>query len=515
MSDQSRRDFLKKAGATAASASTFAALSNSASGAGGGDRPNIIFIMTDDHDRQALSCYGSDINETPNLDRVAEEGMTFNHCMVTNSICEPSRATILTGKYGHKNGVLDNGTKFDGSQQTFPKLLQRAGYQTAMIGKWHLKSEPTGFDYWNVLPGQGNYYNPEFIEMGNRKQYEGHCTDVTTDRCLEWLQNRDSNSPFCLMFHHKAPHRPWRPALRHLDLYKDEKIPEPDTLFDDYESRSAAAYEQELSIKNIMDERDLKITKQPRLTDEQRRRWREAYAQRRKEWKNKDLEGKDLVRWKYQAYMQDYLRCIAGVDESIGRLLDYLEKSGLEDNTMVVYTSDQGFFLGNHGWFDKRFMYEEPLHMPFMVRFPGEVEAGSRTDDMVLNLDFAPTFLDAAGCDVPGDMQGRSFMPILKGDTPDDWRTSMYYHYYEYPAVHSVKRHYGVRTQRYKLIHFYFDQEAWEMYDLKRDPNETNNVVAQPEYQDVRRRLEKELKRLRNKYGESEKTDWQHVREYL
>ncbi|MEF8788148.1 MAG: sulfatase/phosphatase domain-containing protein, partial [Planctomycetota bacterium] len=289
----------------------------------------------------------------------------------------------------------------------------------------------------------------------------------------------------------------------------------PDTLFDDYQTRSAAAYEQELSIGDNMTERDLKIDKQPRLTDEQRRRWQEAYAQRRKEWKNKDLKGKDLVRWKYQAYMQDYLRCVAGVDESIGRLLDYLEKSGLEDNTMVVYTSDQGFFLGNHGWFDKRFMYEEPLHMPFMVRYPGEIEPGSRSDEMVLNLDFAPTFLDAAGVDVPDDMQGRSFMPMLKGETPDDWRTSMYYHYYEYPSWHMIKRHYGVRTKRYKLIHFYYDQEAWELYDLKKDPNETNNVVAQPEYQDVRRRLQKKLKRLRRKYGETVKTDWQNVREYL
>ncbi|MEF8788027.1 MAG: sulfatase/phosphatase domain-containing protein, partial [Planctomycetota bacterium] len=289
----------------------------------------------------------------------------------------------------------------------------------------------------------------------------------------------------------------------------------PDTLFDDYQTRSAAAYEQTLNIKNVMGKRDLKLTKQPRLTDKQRRRWREAYAQRRKEWKNKDLQGKDLVRWKYQAYMQDYLRCVAGVDESVGRLLDHLEQSGLEDNTMVVYTSDQGFFLGNHGWFDKRFMYEEPLHMPFMVRYPGEIEPGSRSEKMVLNLDFAPTFLDAAGVEVPDDMQGRSFMPIMKGDTPDDWRTSMYYHYYEYPAVHSVKRHYGVRTERYKLMHFYYDQEAWEMYDLEKDPNETNNVVAQPEYQDVRRRLEKELKRLRRKFGESEETDWQQVREYL
>ncbi len=511
---ESRRQFLKKAGFTAASAGAFGVLSRSAR-AGQGDRPNIIFIMTDDHDLQAMSAYGSRLNKTPNIDRLADEGVRFNHCMCTNSICEPSRATILTGKYSHKNGVLDNMTNFDGSQTTFPKLLQRAGYQTAMIGKWHLKSDPTGFDYWSVLPGQGQYYNPVFRQPGGRKQYTGYVTNVTTDLALDWLEKRESGKPFCMLFQHKAPHRNFAPPLRHLDLFKDEDIPEPPTLFDDYWGRSAAASQQKLSIHDEMNEYDLKLQPQRHQNDQQRKEWNEAYRDRIREWEKGGMEGEELTRWKYQAYMQDYLRTVKAVDESVGRLLDYLDQSGLAENTVVVYTSDQGFFLGNHGWFDKRFMYEEPLHMPFIVRYPRGIKGGSVRDDLVLNVDFAPTFLDLAGASIPGDMQGRSIRPLLSGQRPDDWRTSMYYHYYEYPSWHMVKRHYGVRTERFKLIHFYYDIDAWELYDLKEDPHEMNNVISDPAYTDVRDRLKAEITRLQKQYGDSESLARDYLNRYL
>jgi len=514
MADRSRRDFLKKMGSVAASAGALSAFSDSAEAADQ-QRPNILFIMTDDHDRQALSCYDSVLNKTPNLDRLAKEGMRFEHCCVTNSICEPSRAVILTGKCSHHNGVLDNRTQFDAGQQTFPKLLRKAGYQTAMIGKWHLKSSPTGFDYWNVLPGQGRYYNPTFIEMGERKKYQGYVTDITTDRALEWLEGRESDKPFCLMWHHKAPHRKWLPGPEQLGMYNDTTFPEPPTLFDDYSTRCAAAREQEMTIKDHMGRRDLKLDDPGGLTDKQMKRWQAAFAKRKEEWKNRDFNDRELVRWKYQCYMRDYLSCIESVDQNVGRMLDYLDRSGLAENTVVVYTSDQGFFLGNHGWFDKRFMYEQPLHMPCLVRYPKEIPPGSVNDNIALNLDFAPTFLDFAGIDAPADMQGRSLRPILQGSTPDDWRSSMYYHYYEYPAVHMVKRHYGIRTERYKLIHFYFDIDAWELYDLKKDPHEVNNVYDDPAYAKVQKRLKEELRALQKQYGESDEMAMDFVREYL
>jgi arylsulfatase A-like enzyme len=495
------------------------------------DRPNIIFIMTDDHASHAMSCYGSRINKTPNLDRIAEEGMRFDNCFCTNSICAPSRAVILTGKYSHLNGVIDNRKTFDGSQQTFPKLLKKAGYRTAMIGKWHLKSDPTGFDYWNILPGQGAYYNPELIEMGERKQYEGYVTDIITDLCLSWLKNRKSDIPFCLMFHHKAPHRNWQPDPGHLTMYDGVEIPEPETLFDNYSTRSDAAREQEMTIANHMySAYDLKVTPPSeddtqdksmwgstfgRLSEEQQRQWNKAYGPRNEAFRKAGLKDKDLVRWKYQRYIKDYLRCIASVDDNIGRLLDYLDASKLAENTVVVYTSDQGFYLGDHGWFDKRFMYEESLRMPLLVRYPKEVKPGSLNDDIVLNLDFAPTFLDFAAITRPADMQGRSFRRLLQGKTPDDWRTSMYYHYYEYPAVHMVKRHYGVRTRRYKLIHFYYDIDAWELYDLQKDPDELNNVYDDPSYAGIITQLKAELKRLRNFYGDTDELTGKFLQEDL
>ena len=474
--DYTRRDFLKTVGLGAAGL----ALPGLITSCGKAEaRPNIIFIMTDDHASHALSCYGSRINETPNLDRIAREGMRFNNCFCTNSICAPSRAVILTGKYSHLNGVTDNRLEFDGTQQTFPKLLQQAGYQTAMIGKWHLKSEPTGFDYWNVLPGQGDYYDPVMIEAGTKKQYTGYVTDIITDHCLTWLRDREDTRPFCLMYHHKAPHRRWMPGPKHANLYEDIDIPEPETFNDDYRTRSAAAREQEMTIERHLNDRDLKVDPP------------------------EGLSGQELKKWKYQRYIKDYLRCIASVDDNVGRLLDYLDESGLAENTVLVYTSDQGFYLGDHGWFDKRFMYEESLRMPLLVRYPQKIRPGSVNEDMVLNLDFGPTFLDFAGVARPADMQGRSFRRVLLDKTPKDWRTSMYYHYYEYPAVHMVKRHYGVRTQRYKLIHFYNDIDAWELYDLQEDPNELNNVYDNPAYADIVRELKAELERLQKQYGDS------------
>lgn len=457
----------------------------------GGARPNIIFIMSDDHASHALSCYGSKINTTPNLDRIANEGMLFNNCFCTNAICAPSRAVILTGKYSHINGKTDNrGSQiFDGSQQTFPKLLQAAGYQTAMIGKWHLNSDPTGFDYWNILPGQGAYYNPTMIEMGESKAYEGYVSDIITDQCLAWFERRDETKPFCLMYHHKAPHRSWQPAPWYMDLYEDP-IPTPETFDDNYETR-IAAQQQDMTIANTLSSRDVKEEPPEGLSDE------------------------ELKKWKYQRYMEDYLRCVQSVDDNVGRLLGYLDEAGLAENTVVVYTSDQGFFLGDHGWFDKRFMYEESLRMPLLIRYPEMIRPGSISDDIVLNLDFGETFLDFAGAAIPADMQGESFKRILAGNTPGDWRTSMYYHYYEYPAEHSVKRHYGVRTQRYKLIHFYYDIDEWELFDLQEDPNELNNVYDDPAYADVVQDLKTELERLQQQYSDSDELANANLESYL
>ena len=481
-------------------------------------QPNILFIMTDDHASHAMSCYGSVINKTVNIDRIANGGIRFDNCFCTNSICAPSRAVILTGKHSHLNGVLDNRQRFDGTQQTFPKLLQRTGYQTVMIGKWHLKSDPTGFDYWNVLPGQGHYYNPDLIDMGERKQYPGYVTDILTDIALDFLENRrDKEKPFMMMLHHKAPHRNWQPALRHLDKYDDVDFPEPETLFDDYTDRSDAARDQEMSLRNHMREAyDLKMEPPPaRMTDEQKAAWEAAYGPKRVAFEKAKLEGDALVRWKYKRYMEDYLGCIASVDENIGRVLDYLNDSGLAENTVVVYTSDQGFYLGDHGWYDKRFMYEESLRMPLVVCLPKAIEAGIVNQDLVSNLDYAPTFLELAGVEKPDDMQGRSFIEFLKNKKVKDWRESIYYHYYEYPAVHMVKRHYGVRTRRYKLMHFYYDIDAWELYDLEEDPRELHNVYDDPAYEDVVRELKEELERLRKKYGDSDELNQMFLNEHL
>ena len=470
-------------------------------------RPNIVFIMADDHASQAVGCYGRGLNRTPGIDRIAREGVRFDRCFCTNGICAPSRAVILTGKHSHVNGVRDNRAVFDGSQATFPKVLRAAGYETALLGKWHLKSEPTGFDHWTILPDQGEYYNPDFIEMGESTRRRGYVTDILTDLAAEFLEaRRGGDRPFLLMLHHKAPHRNWQPAERHLRLYDGTEFPEPPTLFDDYATRSRAAFEQEMTIRDHMTlESDLKLGPPPiRMDAAQREAWERAYAPKREAFERAAPKGDALVRWKYRRYLQDYLGCIAAVDESVGRVLDVLDATGLATNTLVVYTSDQGFFLGEHGWFDKRFMYEEALRMPLLMRFPGRVLPGSVRQDMLSNLDFAPTFLDAAGLGKPAAMQGRSFLPLLLGRRLAGWPKSVYYHYYEFPAVHMAKRHYGVRTSRYKLIHFYNDIDAWELYDLEKDPHELVNVFDEPAYTAVRRDLETELVRLRILYRDSE-----------
>jgi len=503
MNTQTRREFLKGIGIAAGLAALPGCVGGGRASGKAAERPNIIFIMADDHASHAMSCYGSRINKTPNLDRIAQEGMRFDNCFCTNSICAPCRAVILTGKHSHINGLIDNTVEFDGSQQTFPKLLQKAGYQTAMIGKWHLKTDPTGFDYWNILPGQGVYYNPNMIEMGAQKKYAGYVTDIITDHALDWLKNRDAEKPFCLMCHHKAPHRSWEPGPKHLTMYDDVTIPEPATLFDDYAGRGRAAKEQDMSIEKTMNATDLKLTAPKNLNPEQKKDWDAAYNPQNEAFQKANLQGKDLIRWKYQRYIKDYLRCIASIDDNVGRLLDYLDSAGLAENTVVFYTSDQGFYLGDHGWFDKRFMYEESLRMPLVVRYPKEIKAGSVNKDLVQNLDFASTFLDFAGVETPADMQGESLRQILRGKTPPQWRESIYYHYYEYPAVHSVKRHYGVRTQRYKLIHFYHDIDEWELYDMKKDPDELKNLYNDPAYAKIVEQLKTELKRLRDKYKDN------------
>jgi arylsulfatase A-like enzyme len=481
--------------------------------------PNIIFIFTDDHALQAIGAYGSVINQTPCIDRLADEGMIFRNAFCTNSICAPSRAVIQTGKHSHLNGVIDNMEEFDSAQVTFPKLLQKGGYQTAMIGKWHLKSEPVGFDYWKVLPGQGEYYNPDFRTPAGMERIEGYTTDIVTDLSLGWLEKgRDKEKPFMLMLQQKVPHRPWYAGPDHLTMYENVEFPEPETLFDDYENRASGAGIQEMEIDRHMALAwDLKITPMThedsvaekryfdrinRFTPEQLEAWNAVYGPINEEFRNANLVGKELVRWKYQRYLRDYLKCIASVDDNIGRVLDYLDASGLAENTVVIYSSDQGFYLGEHGWFDKRWMYEESLHMPFIVKWPGVTSPGAVNTDMVQNLDFAETFLEIAGLPIPDEMQGRSLVSLLKGETPDDWRKSIYYHYFEYPGAHMVQRHNGVRTDRYKLINYYELGEK-ELFDLAADPKEMKSVYNDPEYAQIQTQLEGELARLKDYYKDN------------
>lgn len=463
-------------------------------------QPNILFIFCDDLASQAVSAYRHPLKllQTPNMDRLANEGMRFDRCLVPNSICGPSRAVILTGKYSHVNGFYHNANRFNGAQQTFPKLLQSAGYQTAIFGKWHLVSDPTGFDHWCILPGQGIYYNPPMIQNGERVIREGYVTDLITDLSIEWLKNRDRSKPFVLMCQHKAPHREWSPALRHLNWDKDRQFPEPETLFDDYSGRGRAEREQDMTIEKTFTRLDAKLETPRSLNDAQRKVWDAYYAPRNEAFKKANLTGKDLVRWRYQRYMHDYLGTVLATDESVGRLLKFLDDEKLAENTLVVLSSDQGFYLGEHGWFDKRWIYEESLTTPLIIRWPGVTKPGSSSAKLVSVLDFPETFLAAAGVPVPADMQGRSLAPLLRGETPKDWRTSFYYHYYEFPAVHSVRKHYGVVTERHKLFHFYEpDMNYWTLIDNREDPRELKNVYDDPRYAEVRRELHAELTRLR------------------
>ncbi len=490
--------------------------SANANNGGTGQHPNILFIFSDDHAVQAISAYGSRINKTPNIDRIAKEGTTFDRCFCANSLCAPSRATVLTGKLSHANGLMTNHDRFDSSQETFPKLLQKVNYQTVMLGKWHLKVQPTGFDYWKILIGQGNYYNPDFISPEGKERINGYATDIITDLALDWLENkRDKKRPFLLMCQHKAPHRTWAPPLRYLHRYDDVTIPEPSTFWDDYANRCDVVKKCRMRIADyLMYNYDLKIAgckwkdkmgrsfgdpERNRMTPQQRAVWDAAYKPKNEKFLASHLEGKDLVNWKYQRFIKDYLRCIDAVDDSVKRLLDYLDKTGLAKNTIVVYSSDQGFYLGEHGWFDKRWMFKESFRMPFLIRWPGVTKPGTRTKALTQNIDFGPTFLDAAGVKVPSDMQGVSMKPLMAGKVPSNWRKSLYYHYYEGGGEHNVAPQEGVRTARYKLIHFYTVDE-WELHDMLRDPHEMINVYDKPEYQPIVKKMKAELQRLRKYY---------------
>ncbi len=457
-------------------------------------QPNILFIMSDDHAAQAISAYNKTLVETPNIDRIASEGKRFDNVYCTNSLCAPSRATILTGNYSHENGVRGLSEPFDGRQQTFPKLLQENGYETAIIGKWHLGqggySDPTGFDYWNVFPDQGDYYDPVMNEMGEDKKREGYATDIVTDLSLDWLSKQKNEKPFMIMVHHKAPHRPWNPPEKYKDLFADREFPVPETYHDDYANRANAAKIADMRIEDLNEE-DVKGTPPEGLTP---------------------AEIKD---WKYQRYIKDYLRCVVSIDDNVGRLLDYLDEAGLSENTIVVYTSDQGFFLGEHGWYDKRFMFEESLQMPFVMRYPQEIKPGEASTDMIINNDFAPTFLDYCGLEAKEKMQGESFRAIARGEKPEGWRDAVYYRYWEHLTIHNVTAHYGVRTDRYKLIYYYGDpldvigavpkpmEPEWELFDLEKDPLELKNEYDNPAYAETVIELKDKLKRLREQYNET------------
>ena len=461
------------------------------------DRPNILFIMTDDHAAHALSCYGSNRNQTPNLDRIANGGVRFTNCFVTNSICTPSRATLLTGKYSHLNGTpVFN--RFNGEQPHVAKMLQAVGYYTAVVGKWHLGSDPTGFDDWLILPGQGVYNNPVLYDRESRRTFQGYATDVITDKTIEFLEKRPKDKPFFMMSHHKAPHREWTPDAKNKAKFAGMTFPEPKTFHDDYATRPAALPENQQTIANDLTRRDLKLEPPAELKGPERQNWMRAKpieVEIEVDGVKQLLTGEELIRWKYQRYMQDYLACVQSVDDNVGRLLDWLDRNDLTKNTVVIYTSDNGFFLGEHGMYDKRFMYEESLRIPFLVRWPGAVRAGTQNGAMTINTDFAPTFLDIAGLPPAAEMQGHSLVPVLK-EQPVKWRTSFYYRYYHDPGDHNTRAHLGVRTLTHKLIH-YWKKDQWELFDLGRDPDELRNVYTEPGQQEVVAELKAELARLK------------------
>jgi len=505
-------------------------------------RPNIVFIMSDDHAYQAISAYSNRLIETPNIDRIAKMGMRFTNATVTNSICAPSRATILTGKHSHLNGKIDNDFPFDTTNVTFPQLFQEAGYQTAMFGKLHFGNAPKGFDQYKILPGQGSYYNPDFITKNEGTiRVEGYVTDIITDMTLDWLEEeRNPNDPFLLFYLHKAPHREWLPAERHLEEFTRRTFPEPATLFDDYSGRGRAAKEAEMNLlkhlhwsgdskiyPSVMKELGISGTSNwdtlaftrelGRLTPQQRANWDTSYDLVNASFKASfpSMDDKEKMQWRYQRYMQDYLGTIRAVDENVGRVLDYLEANNLMDNTLIVYTSDQGFYLGEHGWFDKRFVYDESFKTPLLVAWPGKIAPKSTSSTMVQNLDYAQTFLEAAGIPAPADMQGESLLPLLTGNS-DSWtRDAVYYHYYEYPAVHMVKRHYAVVTEQYKLVHYYYDVDEWELIDRIQDPQELRNVYDDPAYAPVVAELHLKLEELRKQYGDSAEISQGYLDTYL
>ncbi|MBD1424165.1 sulfatase family protein [Sphingobacterium arenae] len=473
-------------------------------------RPNIIFIFSDDHAFQAISAYNGPLAKlapTPNIDRIGSEGMRFDKCYVTNSLCTPSRASVLTGTHSHINGVKILSDGLNNSKITFPMIMKCLGYQTALVGKWHLKSKPQGFNYWEVLNNQGEYYNPDFITSSSTARVAGYATDIITDKALNWLQNgRDKAEPFLLMIHHKAPHRSFEKGPDHLRTFEGVIFPEPPTLFDDYVGRGTSAKTQEMMIgKDLRLGKDFKIAPKEdessvngRMTEQQRQAWNQVYDSVSTDFQSKNLSGKDLLKWKYQRYMKDYLATVCSVDDNVGRVLDYLDKNGLAENTLVVYSSDQGFYLGEHGWFDKRFMYEESFRTPLLMRWPETIKKGAINTDLVSNLDFAQTFIELAGGKSPEVMQGLSLVPVMKSQTPNDWRTSLYYHYYDFHG-HKVQRHEGVANKNYKLIHFY-DINEWELYDLRKDPQELTNQYDNPAYPAIVKAMKAELQKLKKQY---------------
>jgi arylsulfatase A-like enzyme len=502
------------------------------------EKPNILFIMSDDHAYQAISAYTDHLIQTPNIDRIADEGMLFLNACVTNSICAPSRATILTGKHTHINGKIDNSMPFDTTQVTFPQLFQEAGYETAMFGKLHFGNNPKGVDDFMILPGQGSYINPRFITPTGDTTITGYVTDIITDLTIDWLdKKRDPEKPFLMMYLHKAPHRAWWPSPEKFEQFSKRSFPEPATLFDDYENRGTAARTAEMSIMDQLLSYDNKVlpgaieeagieggdprnkeyfewSDYSRMNELQRSLYQPILDSISREFKSRwpSMSREDKMRWQYQRYIQDYLACISSVDDNVGRVLDYLDESRLAENTMVVYTSDQGFYLGEHGWFDKRFVYEESFKTPLLIRWPNIITPGTTSDEMVQNLDFAQTFLEAAQIEAPGDMQGKSLIPILIGDTSLWDREAVYYHYYEYPdGEHMVKRHYAIVTRKYKLVHFYYDVDEWELYDRKKDPQELKNVYDDPAYVDIVASLHEELNAMRIQYKDSPELDKKYI----
>lgn len=479
------------------------------------EKPNIIYIMADDLTTQAITAYNDrfkGIADTPNIDRLANEGMLFQDVLVTNAICGPSRAAILTGNYSHVNGYYKNesGGKFDASQWTFPQEFQKSGYATSLFGKWHLGSEPKGFDEYKYHAGagqQGHYWDPLYNMNGTEKKVKGYATNLTTNFALDWLkENKSSEKPFLMLLQFKAPHRPWEPDKKYEDLWEDIEMPYPSTFNDDYKGREKTAGDTDMTM-DFFHRRDMKMEAPDSLENGERRRW-ELYGAARGEVVIPEGMTEDEARnWRYQTYIKDYLATIKSVDDNIGRVLDYLDENGLSENTVIVLTSDQGFYLGDHGFFDKRFIYEESLRMPFIVRYPKKIKPGSVNTDLIANIDFAPTLLDVAGIETDQKMQGRSFAAVLDGKSLENWRDAVYYHYYEFPYWHHVQPHYGLRTDRYTLAHFYYNIDEWELYDNKKDPKQMHNLIDDPEYADVVKSLKAKLKELMKKYGDDKSLD--------